>query len=208
MNRSPDAAAVYVIGAGGHAKVVIDTMRAAQIPVAGILEDDNRRHTQPVLGTQIIGDTALLRQQPATPAVIAVGDNSKRRQLAERLPKTNWITVIHPRTVIAGSVSIGVGTVIFAGAIIQPDTQIGAHTIVNTGATIDHDCRLDDYVHLAPGSHLCGTVTVGEGAIIGAGAVVLPGISIGAGSIIGAGATVIRDVPPLTTVVGIPAHPL
>ncbi len=208
MNKAVETSPVYVIGAGGHAKVVVETMRAAQIPIAGILEDNCRRHDRPILGAHIVGDTSILTEQPGAHAVIAVGDNANRHQLSDRFARTPWVSVIHPHAVLAESVTVAEGTVVFAGVVIQPDSRIGAHVIVNTGATIDHDCTIGDYAHLAPGSHLCGTVSVGDGALIGVGAVVIPGITIGTNSVVGAGATVIRDVPPGTTVVGVPARPL
>ncbi|MFB6170279.1 MAG: acetyltransferase [Haloarculaceae archaeon] len=53
-----------------------------------------------------------------------------------------------------------------------------------------------------------GEVVVGEGAMIGAGAVVLPGVHVGAGAQVGANSLVVDDVPPGTTVVGVPAEPV
>nr|WP_278786194.1 DapH/DapD/GlmU-related protein [Actinomyces urogenitalis] len=51
-------------------------------------------------------------------------------------------------------------------------------------------------------------VTVGNDVFIGQHAVVLGGVTIGTGATIGAGAVVTHDVPPHTTVVGVPARPL
>jgi UDP-perosamine 4-acetyltransferase len=51
-------------------------------------------------------------------------------------------------------------------------------------------------------------VRVGAGAHIGAGATVRQGIAIGEQAIVGAGAVVVKDVPPNTVVVGVPARPI
>jgi serine acetyltransferase len=85
---------------------------------------------------------------------------------------------------------------------------IGNDAIVNHAANVDHECCIDEGVHIAPGAVLCGCVTVGRDAFIGAAATVLPRLSIGAGATVGAGAVVTRDVPPGTTVVGVPARRL
>ena len=53
-----------------------------------------------------------------------------------------------------------------------------------------------------------GPIHVGEGAMIGAGAIVLPGVHIGAGAQIAANSLVDADVPPETTVAGVPATPV
>lgn len=49
---------------------------------------------------------------------------------------------------------------------------------------------------------------IGRGVMIGAGAKVLGNITVGDGAKIGAGSVVLRDVPPHTTVAGIPAKPV
>ena len=48
-------------------------------------------------------------------------------------------------------------------------------------------------------------VEIGPDAYFGAGVIVLPGVHIGEGSILGAGAVIIRDVPPRSLAVGVPA---
>ena len=50
-----------------------------------------------------------------------------------------------------------------------------------------------------------GRVTIGERAMIGAGAVILPGVEIGADARVAANSLVAADVPPETTVAGVPA---
>jgi acetyltransferase-like isoleucine patch superfamily enzyme len=53
-----------------------------------------------------------------------------------------------------------------------------------------------------------GEVVVGERAMVGAGAVVLPGVEIGADARVAANSLVAEDVPPGTTVAGVPAQPV
>jgi sugar O-acyltransferase (sialic acid O-acetyltransferase NeuD family) len=101
---------------------------------------------------------------------------------------------------------VGPGTLLAPGVIITTRVRVGAHCILNVKASISHDCVIGDWCNINPGATLCGNVTVGEGAFIGAGAIVREKINIGAGAAIGAGAVVIRDVPPHTTVAGVPAR--
>ena len=199
---------VWVIGGGGHAKVVIATLLAAgEFKVAGVLDDDPTRRGEKVLGVEIVGDTRLatLARLEVKRAVIAIGSNSARAAVADRCgDRLTWASVVHPRAYLAPGVTIGEGTVVLAGAIVQPDTVVGRHAILNTACSVDHDSVLGDFTHIAPGARLAGGVRVATGSLIGLGAVLLPGRSIGSWATVGAGSVVIRDVPDRTVVKGVP----
>lgn len=200
--------AVYVIGAGGHAKVVVSTLQAAGCAIKAIFDDDQSLWDKRIFGIPIRGPIGELEDMKTVQAVMAIGDNKTRRQIVQCLPQVNWVTVIHPAAYVHASAVIGAGAVVFAGAVIQPEARVGAHVIVNTSASIDHDCQLADYVHICPGVHLAGNVNLKEGVFMGIGAVAVPGITVGAWTVVGAGAVVVRDLPGKITAVGVPARPL
>lgn len=193
-----------VIGAGGHAKVVISTLRAAGWQVVAAFDDDSRKRGGSLLGVPVAGCVVDASAFGIRQAVIAIGDNAARQKVAQMLD-LDWISVVHPAAWADPSVRLGPGTVVFAGAVLQPDSSLGAHVIVNTGATVDHDCQLGHFVHLAPGVHLAGNVRVGDGALLGIGCAAIPGRSIGAWSTVGAGALVLGDIRERVVAVGIPA---
>lgn len=196
---------VFVVGAGGHAKVVLSILDACKIEVVGVLDDDPSKIGQYVLGHRVVGASDMLADLDGQ-AFIAIGDNRIRSEIAHTYPKFEWISVVHPTAFVHESVQIGVGTVVCAGAIIQPDTQIGVHAIVNTGASIDHDCIIGDYVHCGPGSRLAGNVVLEEGVFLGVGTSAIPGASVGAWSTAGAGAVILGSIPPFTTAYSVPAR--
>jgi len=198
---------VVVLGAGGHAKVIMRVLELLDYHILGVYDDDPGKHGQLILGYAVRGSLDDALKADSKNAVLAIGDNVTRWRVAERFPDMQWITAIHPNAWFDPSVSIGMGTVIFAGAVIQADTVIGKHAIINTCASVDHDCVLGDFTHIAPGAHLAGQVTVGAGGFVGIGAVAIPGRRIGDWAVIGAGGVVVRDVPDHVIAVGAPARP-
>lgn len=199
--------AVVIIGAGGHAKVVISALVALHQEIVGVFDDNEHLWNKRVQGVQISGPISNLKAREGSQAVIAIGDNKIRRRVALEMDLP-WITVQHPTSVISPTAHVWPGAVIMAGAIIQPDSQVGQHSIVNTAAVIEHDCEIGAFVHVGPGVKLAGGVCVEEDVFLGLGACVLPRVRVGAGSTVGAGAVVVRDVQPGSTVVGVPAVPV
>jgi len=196
---------VSIIGAGGHAKVVISTLRAAGYIVTAVYDDDPIKLGSTLSGVQVQGTTADFPSNGN--GLIAVGDNIKREMIAQRFEGVQWVTVVHPQACVDQSVKLGSGTVVFAGCVIQADSSIGSHVIINTAATIDHDCIVGDYSHIAPGAHLAGGNWVGDRVLLGIGSVVVPGRRIGSDAVIGAGGVVLKDLAPGATAFGVPATP-
>jgi len=202
---------VWLVGAGGHARVVVDILASCRCRNIFLVDDDSSHHGCLVAGQPVVGGRECLlaaaRKTPELGVIAAVGGNRDRAQIfnwlrEQELPVT---VALHPTAVVGSEVSIGRGTVVMAGAVINAGAAVGANVIVNTHAAIEHDCRLGDHVHVAPGAVLCGAVRVGPETCIGAGAVVVPGVVIGAKVVVGAGATVLSDIGDGLTVAGTPA---
>ena len=198
---------IAILGAGGHAKVVIGALRAAGETITAAFDDDESRAGMLVSGIPVKGSITRARELGLRRAVIAVGDNDARRRIAESFD-FEWVQVRHPTAWIDPTSRIGVGTVIFAHAVIQGDSTIGDHAIVNTGATVDHDCDVAAFAHLGPGVSLGGGVSIGESALVGVGASIKPHLSIGEKATIGCGAAVITNVAAGIRAAGVPARPL
>ena len=185
---------MYLYGASGHAKVIIDILRANQIEINGLVDDNPNVQ-------ELLGISVLHQSNGLSPFIISIGNNQIRKTIAEQL-KTSFGKAIHPSAIISPNSLIDEGTVVMQGAIVQSCVTIGKHCIINTGASVDHECVIEDYVHISPHATLCGNVHVGEGSWVAAGSVVLPGVKIGKWSVIGAGSVVAKDIPDGVLAVG------
>lgn len=203
---------LVIIGSGGHAKVIVEAVRA-RTPHRRIvlLDDEPGNQGRTVLGFDVEGGRERLSADLKGASVaLGVGDNSSRSQVMDWLESNGHPleTVIHPTAIVGATVSVGPGAFLAAGAIAIADARIGGGAIVNTGASIDHDCVIDRAAHIAPGVRLCGNVRVGARTLIGVGSSVRPGVSIGADVILGAGSVIVHDFPGPGTFAGNPARPL
>lgn len=208
-------ARILVLGAGGHARVVIDALRnAGGAEVVAALDDDPRLAGGRCEGVAVLGPLAELPRVVADLGVqafvVAIGSGERRLALAAAAEAAGLVarSVVHAAATVAGSAQIDAGAMILARAVVNPGARVGAHAIVNTGAIVEHDAEVGAGAHLAPGAILCGAARLGARAHGGAGSVVREGISVGADAIVGAGAAVVRDVPEGARVAGVPARPI
>jgi acetyltransferase EpsM len=201
---------LIIVGAGGHAKVVLDVALANNVTVLGFLDDHATVAPDPryqLFGTVNMLEDLMVRH-PSSQVFIAIGDNRVRRQIDRDLLKGRRVApaLIHPFGCVSSSAQFGNGAILMPGVVVNAGTRVGRHAILNTSCSVDHDCSIGDYAHISPGAHLAGAVTVGEGCHVGTGASVIPGVRIGDWAVIGAGAVVTTDIPPRSVAVGVPAR--
>lgn len=190
---------MFLYGASGHAKVIIELLEENGIKPEGLFDDNESIQflfQYPVKKFNVDYDQNIQ-------VIISIGNNKIREKIAKSIA-FDYQSAIHPKSIISKRSTIGAGSVIMGGVTINADTNIGQHCIVNTNASIDHECTIEDFVHISPNATLCGNVEIGKGTHVGAGAVVIPDKKIGKWCVIGAGAVVINDIPDFCTAVGNP----
>ena len=191
---------VIVLGAGGHAKVLIEALRLIGTPIKGVTDPAAKRKAR-FLGLPLLGGDERVVEYATDELQLVNGlgplpGKPSRWKLAEHFRNLGYrfSSVIHPRAIIADDVALAEGVQVMAGAVIQPGVKVGVDTIINTGALIDHDCRIGSGCHIAPGATLCGSVVVGDNTHIGTGATVIQNITIKHDCIIGAGSVVLNNI--------------
>jgi sugar O-acyltransferase (sialic acid O-acetyltransferase NeuD family) len=206
---------VLVLGAGGHGRVVLDILlQAGCYQVVGFLDNNLAVHGRRIDGIPVYGsidDLARFSHElDVGGAIVAIGDNGVRRGMARLVEAARLalISAIHPSATLAHNATVGRNVVIAAGTVVCAHCQIGDSTILNTGCIIDHQTMIGEGSHICPGVRIAGRVKVEAGSFVGIGATVVPNVTLGCECIVGAGAVVIEDVPPLSTVVGVPARPI
>jgi acetyltransferase EpsM len=192
---------IYLCGAGGHAKVVLEILEAQKLSTIEIIDEykEGTVNDLPISGKSIPGKIEATDQ-----VIIAIGNNQVRKYISEKYQSVKYINVIHPSSNVSPRVILGEGSVIMAGVSINADTIIGKHSILNTNCSVDHDNKIGSFVHISPNVALAGNVQVGDGTHIGIGACVIQGIRIGKWATIGAGAVIVKDIPDYAVVVGNP----
>lgn len=196
---------IWIIGGGGHSKVVIAGCQSAKIKVNGLFDDNPTLWNTLYWGIKIdpIPENDWWKNHNG---FLAIGENKARQKLSQKIHPKNWATIIHPSAIIHPTASIGEGSYIGARVVIQPDVSIGQHVIINTGAIIEHDVKVESFCHIAPQTVLAGHVTVREGTLIGVGSAVIPGVTIDSWSIIGAGSAVIENISSHKVAAGVPCR--
>jgi sugar O-acyltransferase (sialic acid O-acetyltransferase NeuD family) len=198
---------ILIYGAGGHAKAVMEMVRAIGIhQIAGIIDDNPALAGKSVLGIPVLGGRnllPLLREKGLLLAANGVGgilDIAVRVRLFEMQESAGFTfpALAHPRATVEPSAILGDGVQVFANAYVGSSTVLHSRCMVNTGAIVSHDCEVGRYTHIAPGAMLAGHVHVGERSLVGMGVTTAIGIKIGDGVRIGNGAVVYADVPDKT----------
>ena len=192
---------IVLIGAGGHARVVLDLLKITGREVLGFVDPKYKRAEKYLEVACLGSDEDLLALNPdeirLANGVGSVPGHTVRVVVYERIRQLGFefASLIHPSSVTAQDAEFSPGVQIMAGAVVQSGCKLGENVLVNTRASIDHDCFIGDHSHVAPGATLSGDVHVGKHCHVGTGASIIQGISIANNCVIGAGAIVTKDVP-------------
>ncbi|MDD3147500.1 MAG: transferase [Candidatus Riflebacteria bacterium] len=172
MNTEQYGRSIIVLGAGGHAAVVIEIARGCGYEPVAIYDDNDSAIGRVIAGVAVRGRISDLPDDLVGHACIAIGNNQVRKKIAERLRALTWPILVHQNACVSPLAVTGPGTVVCAGAVVQPMARIGSFAIINVGACIDHDSSVGDFCHIAIHACLGTSSEIGEGVHVGIGAIV------------------------------------
>lgn len=204
---------IVIIGASGHARMIIDIIeRQKEYKIIGLI-DSYKTVNESLFSYKVIGKEdiipELIRDNKIVGGIIAIGDNYQRHQMYLKLNKIcenfNYITAIHPSAVIGKNVTINNGTVLMPNTVVNANSKIGVNCIINTQSSLGHDSLMGDFSSLAPGVNTGGHVIINHNTSIGIGTCIIGGVKIKEHSVIGAGSVVIKDIEAFKLVYGNPA---
>ena len=196
---------LIIYGAGGHGRVVVDTLIESGMHVTCVVDDS--KQVESLYGIPVTSRDQWIKPKVAWDFVVAVGNNSLRSKLSNQLMQEGGraITVVHPHSFLSSRCKLDIGVVVLAGVIVNAGAIISRNVILNTGCSVDHDCFVGANSLLCPGVHLAGNVSIGENSLIGTGVSAVPGVEVGRGCEIGAGAVINKNIPDNSLAVGVPA---
>lgn len=206
---------VVILGAGGHAREVLDVFTACnsvclEYEVLGFVDDSPAMRGKKLNGYPVLGgfDWFDSVDKGSVWVISGIGNPATRRKVVQKALSRglSFCSITHPAAVVTAFVSVGAGTVITAGCVLTNQIRVGEHVYLNLHCTVTHDCVIEDYCNVNPGVHVSGNVHIREGCEIGTGAAIVQGVVIGEWSVVGAGAVVVGDIPANVTAVGVPAR--
>lgn len=204
---------VIIVGAGGHAKVLLDALLCSERKVIGLTDFDKQKWESLVNGVPVLGGDEVVFSYSIDEIELvngmgSVGSMDKRKNIYEYFKSKAYLfsNVIHPSAIVSSNAVLANGVQLLPGCIVNTGAFIGDNSIVNTRASIDHDVSIGSHVHIAPGVTISGGVTIGDCTHIGTGATVIQGVHIGSNVLIGAGTVVVKDIPDNCKAYGVPAR--
>jgi len=192
---------VLLIGAGGHASVLLDMLIQKKLNILGYVS------SFPATNKTLFSDLHWFKNDDdilqfdksiikLANGIGSLPGNTSRADFYNKYRELGYrfATIVATDSSVSMYAYLGEGVQVMRGAIIQTGASIGCNSIVNTGSIVDHDCSIGSNNHIAPGVTISGQVTSKENVHFGTGASVIQSINVNENVVIGAGTTITKDI--------------
>lgn len=196
------ATPLILLGRGGFGREVAAWIEARSMPfrVLGFLDDEKQ-------ADDVLGPIAGHRpRSDGASYLTCFGDGRPRRTLRERMESqgAHFATLVSPDVMTASPLHGSRNSIFLGACSISASVSLGDDLLVQGFAVIGHDVRIGNGVTVSSHAFVGGHATLEPFCTIHPHAVVLPGVTVGTGAVVGAGTVAIRNVPPHTTIFGMP----
>ena len=204
---------LVIYGAGGLGREILAFLRSGAFDelwnFIGFIDDGKPAGACAGGATILGGIDRLLSSEEPLAVVMGLADPSVKASLYEKLSglsNVKFPVLIHPLAHVEPSASLAPGTVIFPFCFVAVEASMGICSLLHAGALLGHDSILGNFGSVMPHAGISGNVTIGVRTFVGSGAKILQMLKIGSDATVGMGSVVLRDVPDGCTVVGNPAQ--
>ncbi|NQZ94179.1 MAG: acetyltransferase [Moritella sp.] len=197
---------LILIGAGGFAKSVVDSLDYTAYEIAGFIDTYKTGTHQ---GFDILSNSLDdLPNRDSYVYFIAIGEPIVRSQWFEQIRSFDLeqINVIDHSAIISRSANLGDGIYIGKMCLVNCDSTLADGVVINTRSLIEHGNSIGYCTNISTNVVLNGDVNVGTLTFVGSCTVVNGQLTLGSNSVIGSGSVVIRDIPNNVVVAGSPTR--
>lgn len=189
---------IVLIGGGGHARSVMDTLiRCGKYEIIGYT--DIQKTSIPL---EYLGNDSILKGikdsgiKNVAVGIGYLGKSNIRDELYKKIKLLGYElpVIVDPSAIISKFSNIEEGTFVGKNTVINSGTSIGKMCIINTGAIVEHTCCVGSFTHISVNATICGDASIGNHVLVGAHSTIIQGVGVGNDSVIGAGSVVINDI--------------
>lgn len=201
---------LVVIGAGGLGREIFSwiTIASSEYNIVGFVDDNPHKLSNYNYSCKIISNLEEYKPTKGVLHVLAIMNPTSKKNVIQKLKDKDceFLTFIHPNTIIGRNVEVGEGCVITPNCILSTDIKLGKFVFLNTNTTVGHDVCIGDYASVNGKVEIGGDVNIGNEVLVGSRAVILPRVKIVASTIVGTGSVVVTNIKKPVTVFGNPAR--
>lgn len=207
MTNHHEREKLILIGAGGYAKSVLDSLDLERYEFCGFI-DSFKPEGSTHLGYPVLASTVQdFAERDNYSYFISIGNNTNRLEKFFKLQQLGCkiVNVVDKTALVSRNSSIGIGVFVGKMAIVNSGVTVGDNVIINTKSLVEHGCFIGNHCNISTNTTLNGDVIVEDYAFVGSSSVINGQLRIGESALVGSGAVVIRNVEPRTVVAGVPA---
>lgn len=198
---------LFIFGAGGHTKQVIDIFKFRRVRISGLFDDNKKPNDIYYHRYRVIDSISNAKKHLRKDDLLfcGIGDNKIRERIFDEFKEFTFANCISPNAIVSKTAKLGQGNYIGNFTNVMPDSIVGSHNIINDASMVGHDAQLGDF-NLIAAYVCCGAHSrTGNHNLLGINVSINPTrLRIGNNNVIGSGTVILHDIGDNEVVVGVP----